>query len=145
MPADEAALIANRQAWGERAEAASFARFGLRPLMSMEEPGLLLGQASPGAIIYRRKTSLRGPMDGFGYSWFDDRLQRARLPRPALLDRDSRRDSGDFAYEALNLVDGRRSVEEIRAHLAATSGPVPIAEVADYLMTLQKLGVLETR
>ena len=145
MPADEAALIANRQAWGERAEAASFARFGLRPLMAIEEPGLLLGRAAPGAVIYRRKTSPKGPMDGFGYSWFDDRLGRAELPRPALLDRTARRDAGDFAYEALNLVDGRRSVEEIRAHLAATSGPVPIAEVADYLMTLEKLGVLETR
>jgi hypothetical protein len=51
--------------------------------------------------------------------------------------------AGDFAYEALNLVDGRRSVEEIHAHLAATSGPVPIAEVADYLATLEKLGVLQ--
>jgi len=113
--------------------------------MAIEEPGLLLGRAAPGAVIYRRKTSPKGPMDGFGYSWFDDRLGRAELPRPALLDRTARRGAGDFAYEALNLVDGRRSVEEIRAHLAATSGPVPIAEVADYLMTLQKLGVLETR
>jgi hypothetical protein len=82
-------------------------------------------------------------MNGFGYSWFDDRLERAGLPRPALLDRAERRDAGDFAYEALNLVDGRRSVEEIHAHLAATSGPVPIAEVADYLATLEKLGVLQ--
>jgi hypothetical protein len=147
MPADEAALIANRQAWAERAEAASFARFGLRPLMAMDEPGMLIAKPATGTggVIYRRRPNPKGPMDGFGYSWFDDRLQRARLPRPALLDREARRDSGDFAYEALNLVDGRRSVEEIRAHLAATSGPVPIAEVADYLMTLEKLGLLEAR
>lgn len=148
MPADEAALIANRQAWGERAEAASFARFGLRLLMVMDDPGMLLAKpaaTAAGTVMYRRKPSPKGPMDGFGYSWFDDHLQRARLPRPALLDREARRDSGDFAYEALNLVDGRRSVEEIHAHLAATSGRVPIAEVADYLMTLDKLGVLEAR
>lgn len=147
MPADEAALIANRQAWGERGEAASFARFGLRPLMAMDDPGMLLDRAAAGAraIVYRRKPVPRGPMDGFGYSWFDDHLQRARLPRPALLDRPARRGSGDFAYEALNLVDGRRPVEEIHAHLAATSGPVPLVEVADYLATLERLGVLEAR
>jgi hypothetical protein len=84
-------------------------------------------------------------MDGFGYSWFDDRLERAGLPRPALLDRIARRDGGDVADDALNLVDGRRSVEEIRAHLAATSGPVPVEEVTDYLSTLAKLGLLERR
>jgi len=142
MPAEEAALIANRQAWGERAEAASFARFGLRPLMAMDDPGMLLGKAADEAIIYHR-LARQGPMDGFGYSWFDDRLQRAGLPRPALLDRAARADAADFAYEALNLVDGGRSVEEIRAHLAATSGPVPLAEVADFLATLLKLGLLE--
>ena len=147
MPADEAALIANRQAWGERAEAASFARFGLRSLMAVDDLGMLLAKpaAGAGAIVYRRKPSPKGPMDGFGYSWFDDHLQRARLPRPALLDRTARRNSGDFAYEALNLVDGRRSVEEIRAHLAATSGSVSLEEVADYLATLEKLGLLERR
>ena len=148
MPANDAALIASRQAWGERAEAASFARFGLRPLMAMDDPGMLLAKPAAtgaGAVIYRRKPNPKGPMDGFGYSWLDDRLQRAGLPRPALLDREARRDSGDFAYEALNLVDGRRSIEEIRAHLAATSGPVPFEEVADYVKTLEKLGVLEAR
>jgi hypothetical protein len=114
--------------------------------MAMDDPGMLLGKAAVGgaeAIVYRRSASLKGPMNGFGFSWFDDRLERAGLPRPALLDRSARRDGGDFAYEALNLVDGRRSIAEIRAHLFATSGPVPIAEVADYLATLEKLGVLQ--
>jgi hypothetical protein len=145
MSADDAALVAKRQAWGERAEAASFARFGLRPSTSLREPGMLLGEPAAGAIIYRRKARPKGPMDGFGYSWFDDHLERAGLPRPALLDRTARRDGGDFAYEALNLVDGGRSLEEIRAQLSATSGPVPIVEVAEYLSTLEKLGLLERR
>jgi hypothetical protein len=145
MPADEAALIANRQAWGERAEAASFARFGLRPLMAMDDPGMLLGKAADGGIVYRRNDRPKGPMDGFGYSWLDDHLKRAKLPRPALLDRRAPHGGADFAYEALNLVDGRRSVEEIRAHLAATVGAVPVADVADYLATLARLGLLGAR
>ncbi len=145
LPANGRELIANRQAWGERAEAASLARFGLRSPIAMQAPGMLLGNPGPDAIIYQRKPRPKGPMDGFGYSWFDDQRKRAGLPAPGLLDRSARHDSGDFAYEALNLVDGHRSVEEIHAHLAATSGPVPIEEVANYLETLMKLGLLDRR
>ncbi|HEY0163761.1 MAG TPA: hypothetical protein VGB39_00125, partial [Sphingomicrobium sp.] len=109
------------------------------------DPGMLLGKAASGAIVYRRNDRPKGPMDGFGYSWLDDHLKRAQLPRPPLLDRQAPHGAADFVYEALNLVDGRRSVEEIRAHLAATVGPVPAAEVADYLATLAKLGLLSAR
>jgi hypothetical protein len=67
------------------------------------------------------------------------------LPRPALLDRAAPRDGPSFAYEALNLVDGQRSVEEIHGRLEMTIAPLPLIEVADYLATLQKLGLLERR
>jgi hypothetical protein len=50
---------------------------------------------------------------------------------------------GSFGYEALNLVDGRRSIQQIRDYLAATSGPVPAEEVAEYLAVLQRLGVVQ--
>lgn len=82
-------------------------------------------------------------MDGFGYSWFDDRLAAAKLPKPRLLERTPDGEGAGFAYEALNLVDGRRSVGEIRDALAASVGAAPVEEVADYLATLAKLGVLE--
>ena len=81
-------------------------------------------------------------MSGFGYGWLDDRLGRDGLARPRLLDRVGPRNRASFAYEALNLVDGRRSVGEIRAILAATIAEVPVEEVADYLDTLMRLGVL---
>ena len=42
----------------------------------------------------------------------------------------------DYAYEALNLVDGRRSTLEIRDALAATYGPVPLELVEEYLEAL---------
>ncbi len=91
--------------------------------------------------VYRRILR-EGPMDGFGYSWFDDRLARAGLARPRLLARQPDGEGASFGYEALNLVDGRRSVGEIRDDLAATVGDAPLEEVTEYLDVLARLGVL---
>ena len=48
----------------------------------------------------------------------------------------------EYAYEALNLADGRRTVGEIRDALAAIYGPLPLAEVAEYLDDMEKIGIL---
>jgi hypothetical protein len=82
-------------------------------------------------------------MDGFGYSWFDDRLARSRLRRPRLLARQPEWPDISFGYETLNLVDGRRTVEQIRDALAVSVGEAPLEEVEEYLATLASLGVLE--
>ncbi len=82
-------------------------------------------------------------MSGFGYSWLDDQLEKKGLPRPALLDRVGPGDAASFAYEALNLVDGTRNVQDIRDFLSATIAPVPIKEVAEFLAGLEKVGLLE--
>ena len=82
-------------------------------------------------------------MSGFGYSWLDDRIEKTGAVRPALLDREGPRDAASFAYEALNLVDGSRSVQEIRDFLSATIAPVPVEPVAEFLATLEKIGLLE--
>jgi hypothetical protein len=50
--------------------------------------------------------------------------------------------AGGYDYEALNLVDGRRTVREIRDALSAILGPVPIDLVAEYLAALAKIDVL---
>jgi len=143
---ENARLVAAQRDMAELKEAASLTRFGLRPTGPQREPGALTTPATgPEALIYRRKPQPKGPMDGFGYSWLNDHLQQAGLARPALLAREAPRDAPGFAYEALNLVDGHRSVAEIRAQLIATVGPVPIAEIADYLSTLAKLGLLDQR
>ncbi|WP_426693109.1 M28 family peptidase [Sphingomonas sediminicola] len=130
--------------YAERAdttEAASLARFGLeaRAQSAGSAPAHIDG------VVYRRKSEPKGPMNGFGYSWLDDQLEKSKLPRPKLLDRQGPRDGPAFAYETLNLVDGNRSVQDIGNQLAATVGPVPITEVADFLATLQRVGLLETR
>ena len=144
MPAADAALIARHGAMAELAALRSLDRFGLRPLteVPMLAP-LVAATAGPGAPVYRRKPTPKGPMDGFGYSWLDERLELSGLARPALLAREAGRGVPGFGYEALNLVDGERSVDEIRAHLLATVGPVPLEEVAEYLAALARLGLLE--
>lgn len=135
--------------YGQALEASPL-RFGLAkiylgptnpPLGGHRQP---TGLPDPAAmLVYRRVATLKGPMDGFGYSWLDDHLKKAGIARPALLDRPSGRDGPSFGYEALNLVDGRRIVGQIQSALAATVAPVPLQELADYFSALEKLGVIE--
>ncbi|MEA3050580.1 MAG: aminopeptidase YwaD, partial [Sphingomonadales bacterium] len=121
----------------EQAVIASAARFGIEEQIEPDRPSL------PSGPVYRRKAEPKGPMDGFGYSWLDDHLKQAGLEKPALLSRETSEDGPSFGYETLNLVDGKRSVGEIHDALAATVAAAPVEEVADYLATLEKLGVLE--
>jgi aminopeptidase YwaD len=120
--------------------------------LSLQRFGLLVGEvdrmgpapaSAPGlGTIYRRDPKLKGPMDGFGYSWLDDQLEKSKIARPALLSRAPAWEGPSFGYEALNLVDGRRSVQAIRDQLAVTVGPAPVEEVAAYLQVLERLGVI---
>jgi hypothetical protein len=100
--------------------------------------------SAPSAGVVYHRIRFEGPMDGFGYSWFDDHLAQAHLPRPRLLAREPDGEGAPFGYEALNLVDGHRSVGEIRDALAASVGAAPVEEVAEYLDTLARLGMIET-
>ena len=89
--------------------------------------------------VYRRNPAHPGTAGGFGYDWLEDRLgaeasSALRLPHYAA----GRRSGEDYAYEALNLVDGRRSTLEIRDALAAIYGPVPLALVEEYLTALER-------
>jgi hypothetical protein len=143
LPAGDTATILRHTAAHDAAVNASFSRFGLGPkAVSQVEPPSAAVSASDGPR-YRRNGKLKGPMTGFGYSWFEDHLAKAKLPRPSLLLREPLWEGPSFGYEALNLVDGARSVQQIRDQLATTVGPVPIAEVSEYLATLERLGVLE--
>ncbi len=128
----------------EQAVVQSMARFGTIPTNRFWLNPVLQGvaPAAPSGPVYRRILN-QGPMTGFGYSWFDDRLVRAGLTRPRLLSRDPDGEVASYGYEALNLVDGHRSVGEIRDELTGALGAVPVEEVAEYLDVLARLGVLE--
>ncbi len=102
-----------------------------------------LADASTAGSVCRRRPEPKGPLWGFGYSYFEDHLARRHLPRPALLDYRGLWGGGsEYAYEVLNLVDGRRSVAAVRKAVAATYGPVPRELVESYLETLEGIGIL---
>jgi hypothetical protein len=113
---------------------------GLRTLAG--EIGPQAASAGGEARVYQRSPEPKGPMGGFGYDYFQDKTAAKGIPAPALLGRRALWSEASYAYEALNLVDGRRTVRQIRDDLAAIYGPLPVKEVAEYLAALEAIGVL---
>ena len=75
------------------------------------------------------------------YAWLPDHLgeeRTAALRLPGFIGAWG----SDYAYEALNLVDGRRGTHEIRDALAAIYGPVPVEMVEEYLEALHAADLL---
>ena len=101
------------------------------------------GTPARDATVYVRNPEIQGPMAAFGYSFARDKLgadyDRLRLPQY----NSSHGSSGEYVYEALNLVDGERDVSEIRNWLTAELGPVPLDHVSEYLEALRSIGVLQ--
>jgi aminopeptidase YwaD len=154
--AHEPATLVRFQLWHEQAvldSLSSFFEVGAATRQEADEwmrrlEGLVGGRPVPppapageGALVFTRNAEPKGPMSGFGYGYFDDKWGDRR-PRPQLLSARPRWGDGDYAYEALNLVDGLRTVQEIRDLLSAIYGPVPLHAVAEYLQALQHIGVL---
>jgi hypothetical protein len=95
----------------------------------------------PGAV-YVRNAEPKGPMSVFGYDYLVDHLGAERAAALALTSYSGLRGGGEYAIEALNFVDGRRSVRDIRDALAAEFGPVPLEHVASYLEALETIKVI---
>lgn len=96
--------------------------------------------------VYTRRLEPKGPMNGFGYSWLEERIRELGLEKPRLLDyRGLWGSGGEYAYEALNLVDGSRTLRGIHDALTAIYGPLPMELVTGYLETLEKAGVVVGR
>jgi aminopeptidase YwaD len=80
-----------------------------------------------------------------------DRLGAERMRRIKLLDAGSSRlldaqDSGAiYAYEIVNLVDGKKSVAEIRDVVAGEFGPIPLEVVSDYLQACEEAKIIAFR
>jgi hypothetical protein len=153
--AAEPATLVRFQLWHERALMESLSRFfplapeverGIESWMSRlealagEAPAASSTSSGDGEIVFTRAPEPKGPMSGFGYDYFDDKW--GDRPRPKLLSARAQWGAGGYAYEALNLVDGRRTAQEIRDALSAIYGPVPLEHVVEYLRALQAIGVL---
>ena len=107
------------------------------------------GGAAPArrdSTVYGRNSAILGPMSAFGYSYAVDKLgadQYASLALPRYAG--AHGSGGEYVYEALNLVDGSRTVSDVRDWLSAELGPVPLNYVSDYLAALASIGVIEAR
>jgi len=86
-----------------------------------------------------RSPEVRGPLSVY---YYDHLREVVGEVTPAL---SSRPDGERLAYECLNLVDGKRSVAEIRDMLSGRYEPLPLAEVGEYLDLLARAQVLSWR
>jgi aminopeptidase YwaD len=92
----------------------------------------------------QRRPEPRGALMVFGYDYFADHAKAAGIPTPKLLSYEGSWGSGEeYAYEALNFVNGTRSVRQITDALGVEYGPVPQEQVLEYLQALEKIGVLQ--
>jgi hypothetical protein len=93
-------------------------------------PAGVLPDDPAGRVVPSRNRKVVGPMKVYYADYLRDHLG-ASPPGDELVQ-----------YETLNLVDGRRSVREIRDVLRASASPVTSGEVLDYLKVLEKAGVV---
>ena len=96
--------------------------------------------ASGKGIIYARNAAVPGPMGVFGYNYLENHFGFDKTKALKLLKQEP--DGSVYAYEALNFVDGHRSVEDITELLSGAYGPVPFDAVAEYLQALESIGVV---
>jgi hypothetical protein len=83
-------------------------------------------------------------MSAFGYDYFTDHYGAERERAIRLLQYQGLRGAGgEYAYEVLNLANGRRITQEIRDAVSATYGPIPLEVVAEYLRSLESISVIE--
>jgi hypothetical protein len=158
LPADEAATLTRFHLWHERALIDSMDRFFRIPertrtdamtfLTNIEK---LFGETGPsaprqgdGRLVFRRNPTVKGPMSAFGYDYFTDHYGVERERKIRLLQYQGLRGAGgDYAYEVLNLVNVRRTAQDIRDAVSATYGPIPLELVVEYLRALESIRVIE--
>jgi hypothetical protein len=160
LSADEAANLTRFQLWHERALVDSMERFFKLPdevrndatafFANLEK---LVGGVTPaspargdGALVFRRNSKVKGPLSVFGYDYFTDHYGAERARSIRLLRFQGSRGSGsEYAYEALNFVNGQRTAQNIRDAVSAEYGPVPLDVVVEYLRALESIGIIELK
>jgi aminopeptidase YwaD len=118
----------------------------IREIVQSSADGICAQAAASGgfATVYRRKENPKGPVAVFGSDYVKDRTGAAGIVTPKLLSYEGLWGSGEeYAYEALNFVNGRRDLQDVTNAVSAEYGPVAVGMVAEYLRTLEKIGVLE--
>ncbi|MFN2407131.1 MAG: M28 family peptidase [Pyrinomonadaceae bacterium] len=155
---EEAANLSRHHLWHERTLVDSMERFFRIPQRTRDEANTffgelegLIGEVSPttnaqgdGRWVFRRNAKVKGPMSAFGYDYFTDHYGAERERTIRLLQHQGLRGAGaDYAYEVFNLVNGRRTAQEIRDTVSAIYGPIPLELVVEYLRSLESIRVIE--
>jgi len=98
-----------------------------------------------GRLIFKRRAEPKGPLAVFGYNHFETEWAKlAYVKKPQLLEYQGLWGAREeYAYEVLNLADGKRNAQEVRDGISAEYGPVPLEVVVEYLKALEKIGVVE--
>jgi hypothetical protein len=158
LPDEAAANLTRHHLWYERTLVDSMERFFRIPQRTRDEANTfltklerLIGEVSPtanaqgdGRLVFRRNTKVKGPMSAFGYDYFTDHYGAEQERTIRLLQHQGLRGAGgDYAYEVLNLVNGRRTAQDIRDAVSAIYGPIPLELVVEYLRALGSIRVIE--
>ena len=100
-------------------------------------------QAEAGSgLIANRHGDMRGPINIFRHQYGQDWL-KLKLEDDEFLEKLAITKRGRYVYyEALNFVDGRLDIGQIRDRVAAEYELVPVAELLEYFRLLEKAGVL---
>jgi hypothetical protein len=94
--------------------------------------------------VWQRRSEPKGPLAVFGYDYFGEHAKAAGIATPKLLSYEGLWGGGEeYAYEVLNFANGKRNAQEIRDAVSAEYGPVPVEMVLEYLLALEKIGVVE--
>lgn len=102
--------------------------------------------AGDGALVFERNPEPKGPISTFGDDYLVEHVGADRAHSLKLLGYQGLRGGGgEYAYEVLNFVDGKRNAQQIRDAVSAEYGPVPLAMVVEYLRALETAGVLHAR
>ena len=97
-----------------------------------------------GRLVFRRNPTVKGPMSAFGYDYFTGHYGAERERTIRLLQFQGLRGAGgEYAYEILNLANGRRSAKDIRDAVSAMYGPISLEIVVEYLRALESIRVIE--
>jgi aminopeptidase YwaD len=113
--------------WYEQEMQSSLTRF-----LGTSPPRVAAPLATPLQGTYRRNPKIKGTMGAFGYDYFT-----AHYPKHKDI-----RLGEEYRYEALNLVDGKRTASEIRDALSAIYTPVAVEDVEQYLAALESIDVI---
>ena len=95
--------------------------------------------------VYERNPAIEGPMGAFGYSYLSDHYGADKTSSLRLRSYSGLRGGGgQYVYETLNFVDGKKTASDIRDWLTTELGPVPLEYVTEYLEALESIDVIRT-